>query len=848
MAIQLVTTSGVLTIPGAYNTIQALQTVTGLSATGVVAIIGEADGGADFSSETSVPVFGPDQVATVKAKYISGPIVDAMGILANPVSDPQITGVLSSAVIVKTNKSNKASGTLLNSVGGTYGTLYDQNFGVPGNRISYQVSAATTEAPATSGAFTFIGPTRAATANLRLNGGTILPLAITAEMTPVAFVAAANALTGVSATGGADRVVNTGGSIAGQNITFVVTGNTAVITASTGAWAVTPTAGDTLYIGSASTLVTVGPQASNEGMYVVTSATTTTINVTKVADKSGGTPGTVSAPVSQTSQANAVASFTCYSPVTITNNSNAGVVIDGAGKTLEIAEGSVRGATTEASANCFLVVGSTSSLAAIVSTTTVPLIISSTSEYSVTLADSRATDSVQESVTAGGEVALLIGYKGTTASVTISTVSNILQISSAVAGGVGAAFATVALAGYTTIGDLIAYINAQPGWTAAAGSGILGQLPPSALDQGTYTCGTQFGSTAARIKIDGYRLFQKISQNLILVQFGNPALDSANGLPAVMASPKMLAGGTRGGSTQSVVGAAFTYLEGVKGINFVVPLFSVNASTDIANGITDSSSSYLIDSVNALAKAHVTKMSGLKVRQNRQAVISKDDTFAVVCASAANIAYYRCNFVFQQVKALSAVTSAITQFPAWGAACFAAGGQSAAFYQSIMGKDLVISGAVQAAGDFNDQSISQMETALLQGLMPIAKQDDGGYQFVSDQTTYGKDSSFLYNSLQAVYASDTVALTVSKRMEKAFKGRSTADVTASLAKAFMESVLAEMLRVKLISASDDAPRGFKSLVVKIAGNSILCSLEIKLTGTIYFIKTDFLVSQVIQSA
>ena len=57
-----------------------------------------------------------------------------------------------------------------------------------------------------------------------------------------------------------------------------------------------------------------------------------------------------------------------------------------------------------------------------------------------------------------------------------------------------------------------------------------------------------------------------------------------------------------------------------------------------------------------------------------------------------------------------------------------------------------------------------------------------------------------------------------------------------------------MLRLKLIAPSDGAEKGWKNLGIKIRGNAMLVSVEIKLATAIDFIKIDFLVSQVEQSA
>jgi hypothetical protein len=175
--------------------------------------------------------------------------------------------------------------------------------------------------------------------------------------------------------------------------------------------------------------------------------------------------------------------------------------------------------------------------------------------------------------------------------------------------------------------------------------------------------------------------------------------------------------------------------------------------------------------------------------------------------------------------------------------------QAVGFYKSIEYKGINTSGVLSRAGDFNPKSDGQLEAALQSGLLIAKPYPGGGFIWVSDQTTYGKDPNFVFNSVQAIYAADTVALTMAQRMEQAFVGQSLADVSASIAKSYAEAVLAELLRIKLLAPSDDgAQRGFKNLAVKIRGNAMFVSLEIKLASAIDFIKIDFLVSAVQQSA
>ena len=119
-----------------------------------------------------------------------------------------------------------------------------------------------------------------------------------------------------------------------------------------------------------------------------------------------------------------------------------------------------------------------------------------------------------------------------------------------------------------------------------------------------------------------------------------------------------------------------------------------------------------------------------------------------------------------------------------------------------------------------------------------------GNKWVVDQTTYGFDTNFVFNSIQAMYASDLVALNTADSFQTAFVGKSLADVDASTALSFLASLMNNFKSQKLISASDDAPLGFKNAKVSINGPVMEVSVEVKLTTAILFIPITLEFSQV----
>ncbi len=209
-------------------------------------------------------------------------------------------------------------------------------------------------------------------------------------------------------------------------------------------------------------------------------------------------------------------------------------------------------------------------------------------------------------------------------------------------------------------------------------------------------------------------------------------------------------------------------------------------------------------------------------------------------AAAQNLADARLAMSFQDVKTPDS-TGRLKQFQPWAAAALAAGFQAAAFYRPMFNKLLNVSGVLQAAGDYDDQLLSNKEDAIKAGLFPLQREDDGGFTFTIDQTTYTRDSSFVFNSIQAVYVADVIATSAAASMGRIFTGESLADVSAGLALTTFERILDGFLDLKLIARSDAAPKGYLNPRVEIRAPAMLVSATVVEATGVYFIPISFLV-------
>lgn len=458
----------------------------------------------------------------------------------------------------------------------------------------------------------------------------------------------------------------------------------------------------------------------------------------------------------------------------------------------------------------------------------------STAEPEVQIDISRQDTNLNEQFLAAAEIALNVGYEGTTATLTVTDTT----FTTTVTGGSGANL-SVALSQFVTLAELAAFIDAQPGYTASVET-TSAQLSPVNLDNvaAIGICSTNAGLEAGRVKRANFNFKRAVGQSTALDFESTVAL----GLPDEMGDT-FLAGGAKGATTAANVVNALKDLETID-VNIVLPLFSRDATADIADGLTDAASTYTIDAVHASAKNHVLAMSKAKIKKHRIAILSFWGTFAEAQQKASAMANARVSIAMQKTTQVD-VAGNIVSFMPWHTAAIAAGMQAAGFYKSITNKFANVIAYEDPAG-FDSGSPTDIETAIDAGLL-FMEQGASGNKWVVDQTTYGVDTNFVFNSIQAMYTSDIVALDLARSFENAFVGQSLADVDASTALAFLASKMDSYKRQKLIAASDDAPLGFKNAKVSINGPIMEVSVEIKLATAILFIPINIEISQV-QSA
>jgi hypothetical protein len=577
--------------------------------------------------------------------------------------------------------------------------------------------------------------------------------------------------------GGTDRGVLTSIQV-DDGSTLALSAAAAVITVTVStAFAASPTVGDTLWIRPGSILA--GGSDENVGSYRVSASTATTITATKFS----GTPTDVTA-----------------ADIAATTD-------------LEVFKG-------------------------VFTSTTTPILNTSSSEAKVTIEVNRQSDNLTENSTSlGGNVALSIGYDGTTATVKITS----LELTTTVTGGSGANL-TIKLADYATLNDLATFITAQTGYTASVGTALFGQFAPSTLDRVTDVgCATEIADgEPGRIKKDSQEV-QDFFDASSLVELTRTAFA---GLPTSSTTRVFLSGGTKGGTTAASASAGIDAFQKVR-VNSIVPLFSRDAIDDILDGDTEPSSTYQIDAINTAAKSHCLLMSNTKNRNERNAYVSYKGTLTDTETKSQNLASERVSFALQDVKILK-TDGTLDWVQPWGMAATAAGMQAGANVGEPMTfKFINVSGIRHE--DFDPAT--QFDEAIDNGLLFAESPDDGGFRVVVGNTTYGKDPNFVFNRISVLYAADTVAFNFRKQLEDIFVGVGAAIASAPSIKNTSVAILGSFKAAGLIVGDDtNNGSGFKNLSVRLVGNTAFISVTITPVQGIDFLLIDIVLDNIRQTA
>jgi hypothetical protein len=479
-------------------------------------------------------------------------------------------------------------------------------------------------------------------------------------------------------------------------------------------------------------------------------------------------------------------------------------------------------------------------------------------EPSATITLRQTRDLISEEESLGGNIIISAGVEtsngATAATIEVDDTDVILTIT----GGTDAGTVTLPKSSFAILADLVEAINLAAGWSAQIESALYNQLSPDVIDEvpaiGALSDST-INARPARLKKDAQDVQDFFEESGIAELIGtDPANVSETGLPDNLTETS-LTGGTVGATSSANITDGLEQLTKVR-VNFIVPLFSRDATDDIADSLTDSSSSYTIASIHQSVKTHLSLMATTKRRSERQAVLAIKESFDDSLTTAATIADFRSQLVIQDVRQVDSLGS-IKFFQPHMLAVLLAGARSGSPVGTPMtNKFLNASGIRHTA-----QPISTAEEDIVQDFDPDTQFDEaiqgaitfleapqtGGFRVVVDNTTYNRDNNFVRNRANVQYAADILAFDLRAQLEAIFVGVKNV-LNAVEVKSVVESIMATFLAQGITVSTDDAPNGFKELTVKIEGNIIRVSLVAKLVEGIDFILTEITVQRATSEA
>jgi hypothetical protein len=282
MAISVSFNGATIYRPGAYSKTNIdLGGNIPLGAAGLVAIFGEADAGTPGASEVDISrnFYTADRFAEAKAKYRSGPILDALNFLFAPAADGAIANGAQTVWVYKTNASERADINLLGT-GWSTSSVRASEWGIGGNRITLKIDG--------SGATRVITLTQKRdliTETATVGGNVVLNFT---DKTPITGAAASVIYDSVTFT--ADNV-----GIIGNSIALVFNG-TDDVSDVVGAWNIAHPTNEVGFSGLGTVVPIAGTATLTGGIDAVSTALNFTITAPTVVVKRVTTTNGVSAP------------------------------------------------------------------------------------------------------------------------------------------------------------------------------------------------------------------------------------------------------------------------------------------------------------------------------------------------------------------------------------------------------------------------------------------------------------------------------------------------------------------------------------------------------------------------
>jgi hypothetical protein len=456
----------------------------------------------------------------------------------------------------------------------------------------------------------------------------------------------------------------------------------------------------------------------------------------------------------------------------------------------------------------------------------------------------------------GGVVVMSVGFSDSACTAATLAISKADQTLKTTITGLSDKNLALDLSQYKNLGQVANFINTIPGYTAFVPAIHINKTVDflddvSAL--GIFSIPTVgIGASAAgRVKADVKAVVDMFAQSDLV----SADIKAVRGLPSVM-DKSYLTGGSVGGTQASAIIAALDEFQKVR-INSVVPLFSRDAALDIAEGLTDKSSTYMIDAIHSAVKSHCMLMSNTINRSERHCVLAFRGDYSVCKEKAASLSNARAQLFIQDVLVTGSDGVIGWQQPHILAAIHAGMRAGAEVGLPLTFKYYNVSGIRQTASNLKAapkdivigfEPRTMYADAIDSGISFIEVPSQGGFRLVVDNTTYRKDDNWVMNRGATLHAADVVVFDFRQRMEDAVVGQKNTVWTATSVRGFAENLLINYAAQGLLGRTADAPNGFKNLSVSLSGNQVNINATIILVEGIDFVLSEFTLTRNVATA
>lgn len=411
----------------------------------------------------------------------------------------------------------------------------------------------------------------------------------------------------------------------------------------------------------------------------------------------------------------------------------------------------------------------------------------------------------------------------------------------------GSANLSIPLANYS-IKQLVDLINATQGYAAVLLDASKAAIKANELDS--------IGATSVLTVTSLYRVQEEMVELInssARVEASLAATPVAGQL--VNIANAFLSGGAKGASTNSNFSTGMAKSL-AKDYSVMVPGISRDATSDIADGMTDASSTYTIAAVQAAMLSHLLLRGDVKNRKEAQGISGFRNASKAACYTAArNIGSELIQMAIQDCLILDVNSELTWKHPHVYAALMAGIRLGTEIGEPMTHKFLKVNGVGHIVdpvtgletGDFNEAL--DLDDAIDAGIT-FSEKIGAGNRIVVDNTTYGRDQSFVFNRGSVVEAAQYTAKTIRETAELVFVGKKVSNGAASSIKSVIRSKLQELNKANIITASDDAPEGFveETFVVTVQGNTAEVQVEVKPVQGLDFVFITFTLGDIRQSA